>query len=185
MQSMRGFGMKMNNEKFPRLTQTLPHARKIGYCQACGQPEENSTLWQECDDQDNPEGIYLELCEECNQTKDFEGKPARKNTKRAMIVRHERMYHHVERHIWKPGLMHLCVDCVFAKDFDCSSPHRGGNLEVKGPEPLTYHIKAGRGRSGYYTNYSPATSCSGFLDGKILLEIGIGPIEFWDGTEHG
>ena len=49
---------------WPRLSQSLPHPRGVGFCQACG--EKDARVWQEHDDADKPHPIAVYLCGNCS-----------------------------------------------------------------------------------------------------------------------
>jgi hypothetical protein len=145
----------------PRLSRTLQGRRHRDHCQACDRHrtelESPLTMWQEHDDHDNPEPIFLMVCGQCNA-------PSGRRTKTTMIEAHPRLYDEAHEHCWQPGIMHLCTDCQFHHDLTCTHPaqkSRGGaGLEISGPEPMTIRARAKR-RGITWTAWKPATNCAG------------------------
>ncbi len=149
----------------PRLSETLSGTRHRDYCQCCGKHnhdlESDLTMWQEHDNNDKPEHIFLMLCEHCNA-------PSGKRTKSTLIEAHPRLYGAVHEHAWYPGIMHLCTNCQFHHELSCTHPDqksRGGNgLEITGPEPFVFHMA----RTGYFKSWYPAKFCAGRIPNPTL-----------------
>jgi len=67
--------------KFPRLSLDLPGKKDGLSCQKCGSTAELKR-WEECDDTDKPEGIFVTLCASCSDS---------------IIGPHARLYMPIER----------------------------------------------------------------------------------------
>lgn len=91
---------------WPRLSETLPHRRALDCCQSCGGADD-LRVWQEHDDMDRPERIYLVLCHTC--AAEIIGPPPR-------------LYRCLDRWAPGPGIMPTCQGCVHQKDLGCRSP---------------------------------------------------------------
>lgn len=153
------------SEKWPRLSQTLPGEKHPRQCQSCNRHDHeidecDLETWCECDDHDQPERVYVVLCETCNKTRDEHGKPSRRRT-RTLIDVHPRLYSQVPKNAWLPGITHLCDDCTHRTGHDCSMARFNGGegLTLNGPKPRTYHINA-RPRIGFVIIYERVRTCS-------------------------
>jgi hypothetical protein len=95
--------------EWPRLSETLSHPRTLVACQACGRgelPSINLAVWQEHDEADRPEPIFLVLCDACAR----------------LIEPHPRLYRRVDRWAPAPGIMPTCSGCRHQDALRCRSP---------------------------------------------------------------
>lgn len=126
-------------EKFPRLSVQLTHARDIGTCQGCGGPARQ--LWEEHDDNDKPEQILVALCDACSDR---------------LIEPHPRLYRIVHEHEPRPGAMPVCSSCGWRKGLNCThadlKANGGPGLPLNFPKPAVAMVdgtdKRGR-RTGW------------------------------------
>lgn len=95
------------SKDWPRLSKTLSKARRYEFCQSCDKGAEQT--WQECDEDDIPEIIYLRLCKTCADK---------------IIEPHPRLYIRLDEWAPAPGAMRCCIDCGNLKqgELDCRSP---------------------------------------------------------------
>lgn len=144
-------------EKWHRLSKALPAPRRPDTCQNCGRNDKQARLqiWRECDDRDQPQNIFVVLCEECTAT---------------LIKPHPRLYHDVPENKPIPGVMaHLCVGCKHRDGLDCKHPdlkaNGGPGLLIVAPQPTRGFMDGTRGgkRTGWMFEYwpGPATECKG------------------------
>ena len=135
-----------------RLSERMDQVRPDpSWCQSCGKTE-GLTPWQECDNQDQPENIFVFLCAGCSDK---------------LIEDHPRLY--VERSETGevlPGCMDVCSGCVHQSGTSCISPDsitRGGEGITFEPPPQIMHIcRSPRSKSGWMTiQTEPVVRCSG------------------------
>lgn len=102
----------------PRLSQLTMGRRALDTCQSCGRfageqtdygKKTNLSLWEECNDYDEPEGIYVVLCEACVKL---------------WIEKHPRLYRGLSWNAPAPGAMQLCTGCAFhgIANLSCNHP---------------------------------------------------------------
>jgi len=138
----------------PRLSATLSPLRWPRACQRCAATE-GLTFWQEHDDQDRRELVFVILCQRCADR---------------LIESHPRLYRELGRNEPAPGVMVICEACRHRVGV-CQSPRAAANggpglhfpaadssvhLQMAGP--------GGRGRRGRWLekwNAEP-TTCEGF-----------------------
>jgi hypothetical protein len=130
---------------WPRLSLDLPHHRDYATCQACGAPAK--TTWQECDDEDQPEPIYVRLCIPCADRR---------------IDPHPRLYRPIDKDAPAPGAMAACTDCQHAEALACQSPL----LKANGGPGLPIHsnqigFACARGKGGCRRLYDGPPRCDG------------------------
>lgn len=152
-------------KEWPRLSQTLPGPKDLSHCWACrasgviaaGQfpfPLDQLKLdvWQEHDNLDKPEPVYLLLCRPCSKQ---------------IIGPHPRLYASVAPHATVPGAMPACRACRFRQITKCLHPHLKANgglgLMLNFPAPAEVHVcRCGSGaRSGWEKVYMGAVTCRG------------------------
>lgn len=105
--------------KWPRLSQTLPGATDANTCQKCA-AKDDVRLWQEHDDNDQPEPIAIALCRQCEKC----------------INPHPRLYARIDAGQPFPGAMPTCDTCAHRAGLVCKSPLLKAN---GGPGlPLSY-----------------------------------------------
>jgi hypothetical protein len=159
---------------WPRLSETLPHPRDLRCCQACGSdilaslipvdgPKETAPytqpvvavpgldIWQEHDEADQPEHIYVVLCDPC---------AAR------LIEPHPRLYRRLDRWEPAPGIMPACRDCVHRKGLACGNPllkaNGGPGLPINAPiEGEGFACTRGKG-CRWFVQYAHAPECKGW-----------------------
>lgn len=151
----------MAKRPWSRLSETLPHPREPNRCQLCGEVDVALTVWQECDDADAPEQIYVVLCDLCEQ----------------VIEPHPRLYINQPRNKPLPGVMPQCAGCQHRDELTCRHPlltaNGGAGLLIKASQPTLIHfdgIKGGRRHGWTEQRYANPPECSG-LNGP-----GIGPV---------
>lgn len=129
----------MSAEKFPRLSVTLQGPRSPHECVCCGElnPEE---MWQECDDNDRPEPIFILLCRGCAKT---------------LIKPHARLYESHDRNTPFPGMMGICDNCINREGYRCdqSIANGGPGLLIGIAAPQTAHLNFGGGRGAWVKLY--------------------------------
>jgi hypothetical protein len=143
---------------WPRLSQTLPHRHPLT-CQACGASfidgGERLGFWQEHDDQDQPERIFVPLCQKCADR---------------IIEPHPRLYEKIDRNAPMPGGMPICIDCRFRDGLRCTHAdlvtNGGDGLRLTQVQPsvmfLDYRDKAARRRGKRIVSYyRPVSACAG------------------------
>jgi hypothetical protein len=154
-------------EHWRRLSIDLKHERNPFICQSCGttaltnyygsteiEPEDvGFERWQEHDQQDRPQPIYLVLCKECSDR---------------LIEPHERLYRPLGK--WAPalGAMRFCALCKFRDGLHCSHPdskeNGGPGLGLIMPKPTWAHLNYGGGKGEFRNIWlGPIKECSGFL----------------------
>lgn len=143
---------------WPRLSQTLTdHPARPDLCQACGEKHRSGNpigRWQECDDQDHPERVFVVLCRECAEE---------------IIEDHPRLYVEINNVQVVLGCMSVCGDCKHRDRFNsCQSPSssaHGGEGMWLHPAPQRVHIcnrsKKGRPSGWYWLTQGVITECSG------------------------
>lgn len=122
-------------------------------CRKCGIIGPAVELWQEHDDNDQPEHRYLWLCGACSDR---------------IVDKHERLYARINRNTPAPGAMALCIRCVHrnARGLCLTARSNGGpGMTITGPKPTVMHIdgrdSAGKRWSRNVRTYSsPPTRCS-------------------------
>lgn len=139
-----------------RLSKHRKEASSFLQCQLCGKGFDDICelrMWQECDDQDNPEaGNYLVVGKCC----------------RYKIREHPRMYREVPWGKGEPGaFILLCGNCPFRAGFKCTHPHLktngGQGLLLNTTNPIgtgPVHLNYGRGR-GAFVDFSVFSMCEG------------------------
>ena len=144
----------------PRLSETLSPIRRPFDCQRCGAIPpvggEPLTAWQEHNDADRPETIFVLLCRKCADK---------------VIEPHPRLYRRLSRNEPAPGVMQICSGCIYQIEGRCTSDllrSRGGpGLKFPGPDTTVHICRAGpkgRGRVGEWLKMWSAepTTCAGF-----------------------
>lgn len=139
---------------WPRLSESLSFYEP-GVCCKCGEPYNADThiTWQECDDLDQPEHRYVELCRDCADK---------------IVERHPRLYIPLEANTPAPGAVGICGDCRHRVKLRCGHPaalsNGGPGLELVSPKPARVHIyrRGGHRKSGWFDVYpGPPVACSG------------------------
>jgi hypothetical protein len=139
-------------KNWPRLSETLTHARAPELCQSCGQrvmQHRGLERWLECDDQDRPTNTVVILCARCSKN---------------IIEPHPRLYRQLLDGEPFPGVMPVCNGCRFTESLKCTCPAakiNGGEGLFFLPPPSRVHLNAGK-RSGWYWLGPPIETCSGF-----------------------
>lgn len=148
-----GSNRPRNSQAWPRLSEALPHLHPLK-CAGCGLDhyEELLTLWQECDQQDQPEIRYVLLCESCGDR---------------MIEPHVRLYARIDRNSPAPGAMEICADCRYREGLWCAKvkAHGGPGITIQAPKPMTGFWDGtdsrGRRTGGRFSSFAyPPHSCS-------------------------
>lgn len=160
-------------ERWPRLSTSLPHPRRLDACQRCGlgasedlgsegyeRTAEGVAIevlprWVEHDDQDQPEPIVVVLCTPCSEK---------------VIEPHPRLYERLPLFKPFPGAMGICVGCGHQEGLRCRSPsakvNGGPGMRVEFSLPAVYFVDGIRGgrRTGWRMERykGPATACSEF-----------------------
>lgn len=136
----------------PGLSETLPGLPRPDRCKGCGESAD-LLAWSECNEWDEPQrpAILLVLCQRCSDR---------------LINAHPRLYLRVDRLEPRPGIMALCVDCLFRRGLQCAHPklkaNGGAGLEVQFPQPSMMHLNYGGGRGEWRNFYpGPPTACAG------------------------
>ena len=126
--------------KWPRLSETLTGPIETQKCRSCGDINPDD-LWQECDDADQPEKIYILLCKPC----------AKK-----LIKPHPRLYIDLQRNQPIPGMMPICDNCVYREGYKCSQTLAAGGpgLRVQISAPSVCHVYYGGGRGEWLKLWS-------------------------------
>jgi hypothetical protein len=143
------------SERFPRLSETNPKHPLI--CQECKQqslPGETTELiiWQECDDRDKPEQIYIVLCVRCSNR---------------IIKPHPRLYRQTDKWGPVPGAMACCASCRLRAGgtLICSSKllkrFGGPGLPIRVTPGVRGFID-GKNYRGPFVTYSQPPTCDGF-----------------------
>lgn len=155
----------MTPHPWPRLSEDLEGPREPGVCQSCGRTAENDhvkiTPWQEYDDHDQREQIFVLLCATCSNT---------------LVGPHPRLYDYLPENKPEPGLMAICSDCLWRRGIYCENPHTTRNgglgLRVDFPQPMLMHVSMkDRSKSGWHTFYpGPATACAGRLTRETVQD---------------
>jgi hypothetical protein len=160
---------------WPRLSETLPHPPDLTRCQSCGNRLDDAAaanrpdppfsgasgaaiatpyalaVWQEHDDTDRPELIYIVLCEACADR---------------IIAEHPRLYRRVDRWAPVPGVMPACIGCRRADGLRCRSPllkvNGGPGLPIR-PNVAVEGFACTRGKGcRRFVQYAHAPECKGF-----------------------
>lgn len=141
-------------ERWPRLTQTLTGPDRPESCRCCGEPADD--LWQEHDDQDRPEHRYLWLCRRCGDR---------------TIEPHPRLYNRLDNCHPAPGAMRICGDCKHrATGGQCLCPsakaHGGDGISITAHHGARGFIdgtdRKGRRWGRAFISYNaPPSKCSG------------------------
>jgi hypothetical protein len=142
---------------WPRLSETLTCQRHINCCQSCGrgQLDGEVSLWQEYDENDEPEPIAVALCKQCSDR---------------LVEPHPRIYAKVARFAPFPGAMTICLACSHRDGVRCRSPDAKANgghgiWIVAGRANQIHVLRTPRSESGWITVYEgPPTGCSGLWD---------------------
>lgn len=141
-------------KSWPRLSQTLPPPESREKCQRCGD-RELVQIWQEHDEADRPEPVYVALCKQCSEK---------------IIDPHPRLYARLDCYEPLPGTMHTCTDCTLRKGLTCTSPllmaNGGAGLPVRSPQPTVMFIdgrdpKTGRRFGRREMRYDGPSTCDG------------------------
>jgi len=136
-------------KNWPKLSETLPHSTP-GQCQRCESSSE-LTYWQECDENDRPEIVFVVLCKACAD---------------AIIEPHPRLYKEQLASSILPGAMPICIDCKARDGMACRSPiakFNGGDGLKFEPEGQMVHLcRSPRSKSGWhYLSAGPVEKCNG------------------------
>lgn len=140
----------------PRLSEQLEPLAWPHVCQRCGRdtPRERLLVWQEHDDADRPELVYVVLCNPCSAR---------------VIDPHPRLYRELAPNEPAPGVMRICGHCEHQQLGRCCSPllRRNGGPGLKLPDPdSSMHVSysTGRGRKGGFirTWNKETLECPGF-----------------------
>jgi hypothetical protein len=140
------------SKAWPRLSVTLDGPRTPTVCQSCGS-NNGMVVWQECDDADKPQSIYVPLCGTCSTL---------------LIEPHPRLYRATDHWEPRPGAMPLCIICKNRDGNRCTHPdlkaNGGQGLKLTYPKP-TVAIVCGRGRGcrSHFTFHGPVSACAGQL----------------------
>lgn len=155
------------SKAWPRLSQTLPHLHPLK-CAACGAHDMGSrqdsmhssgtlTLWQEHDENDQPEARYILLCLRCGDQ---------------LIEPHVRLYGSLDRNTPAPGAMEICADCRFRDGTWCARAkcNGGEGVVITAVQPTTAFVDGMRGgrRTGWRMLIypKPPSACSGREEGR-------------------
>lgn len=138
--------------KWPRLTDALSHEKRPDRCQGCGSAD-RVTIWQEHDDKDKPEPLFLALCLECADK---------------VIEPHPRLYAGVSENAPMPGAMPTCVACTLRRGMTCTHPNLKANggpgLILKFPQPYVAMVDGthkGKRWGGRMLLYHAPVTCTG------------------------
>jgi len=108
--------------KIPRLSETSSWIAWPQVCRRCGAAVELS-VWQEHDDQDRRELIFVVLCRRCAER---------------VIEPHPRLYRELDQNEPAPGVMAICGQCRHQVAGRCRSPKAAANggpgLRFPGPD---------------------------------------------------
>jgi hypothetical protein len=135
---------------WPRLSVDLPHPRDYATCQACGRADDLLQTWQECDADDQPEAIFVRLCQACART---------------IVDPHERLYIQLRPGAPAPGAMPCCEGCKHLDGLTCKSPlllaNGGTGLPIV-PHVIARGIACTRGKGCRpYVEYGSFPTCKG------------------------
>ena len=147
-------------ELWPRLSEDLPGPRSLYRCQACGLACAPPTreIWQEHDQDDEPEPIVVVLCSSCSSE---------------IVEPHARLYTLLDPNEPIPGALGLCDGCRHQDQragLRCAHPaarqNGGEGLSIRIRRPTTAYVceaAPGGGRRGRALKIWPkqATACSG------------------------
>lgn len=142
-------------EKWHRLSKVLPHERRPDACQSCGRTVDGLIVWCECDDRDQPQNIFVVLCDGCSKR---------------LIEPHPRLYHQMPANKPIPGVMpHLCATCKHREALTCKHPdlkaNGGQGLMIVAEQPTVGFMDGTRNgkRTGWRFERwpTPATECKG------------------------
>ena len=134
---------------WPRLSDDLP----LNHPQECAQCGTGKDLhvWQEHDTADNPEPVFIVLCQRCSG---------------AIIEPHSRLYRCLRPNEPAPGVMPLCLNCAHRAGSQCFHPQgrfrKGPGLKLEYPSPTTAHLYYG-GSKGEWIKIYPGVvyGCAG------------------------
>ncbi len=147
-------------EPMPRLSAEVP-LHDLSECNECGDlgsVRDPLAVWQECDEADVSEDIYLVLCRRCSDR---------------LIPDHPRLYHRMVRHQPAPGAMPICTNCRWHAGTLCQHPRskaRGGpgvRLDGPGAQWTSMQVRGAHGRREHRTGIlyvGPVWGC----DQKVL-----------------
>jgi hypothetical protein len=138
----------------PRLSESLRTLSWPHRCQCCqcvnGSP---LSVWQEHDDADRPELIFVVVCATCADK---------------IIEPHPRLYRQLGRNEPAPGVLGVCQHCRHQVAGRCRSPkaraNGGEGLRFPAPDVNVHLCRRGKGaRSGWLREWSEeVSSCEGF-----------------------
>jgi len=136
--------------KIPRLSETCSFQAWPQICWRCGAAAPLS-VWQEHDDCDRREMIFVVLCASCAER---------------VIEPHPRLYRQLGRNEPAPGVMRICGGCRHQVAARCRSPkaaaNGGSGLRFPGPDG-NVHLNFGGGRGQWLKTWSAEpTECQGF-----------------------
>lgn len=136
--------------EWPKLSEDLP-SKEPGECQRCRATVPPLTYWQECDENDVAERVFVVLCAPCAKQ---------------IIEPHPRLYRELSPNTPMPGAMPICRDCSRRNGMGCFSPlakFNGGPGLTYEPEGQMVHLcRSPRSKSGWqYLAPCPVTACSG------------------------
>lgn len=134
----------------PRLSHDLTGPRSYDACQHCGLVSDALQTWQEHDQDDKPEVVYLRLCKPCSET---------------LIEPHPRLYAKLDPGAPAPGAMPCCEGCKHCEHLRCHSPmlkdNGGSGLPIR-PRIEGHAIACTRGRGCRpITLYAGFPTCDG------------------------
>lgn len=132
---------------WPRLSETLDTSSVLK-CQRCGAPT-SLVRWQECDDKDRAEMVFIVLCETCSGQ---------------VIEIHPRLYRDLMRDEIAPGAMSICEECPHRKGPRCTFPgakFNGGEGMYFHPPPQRIHLCRAKNSGWKVMQLEPITHCSG------------------------
>lgn len=141
--------------QWPRLSADLPGKKHIDTCQGCGSQRRDLFIWQECDEHDRPEMIFVVLCKPCTDR---------------LIEPHPRLYKRRANVDPMPGAMVLCIPCKHRDGTRCANTkatmNGGQGLNIIGPKPdvaFVHGTRNGRRCGWREVIYpGPPIACTGF-----------------------
>lgn len=137
--------------EWPRLSESLAGPRDPDRCQACGAAWQDLGIWQEHDQADRPEPVFVVLCMPCS---------------RRLIDPHPRLYAQLDPNAPAPGVMALCHDCRHRDGTRCACPlaaaNGGPGIGIKAHGQRAHFLCRPRRLSGNRTLWTrPPSACSG------------------------
>ena len=132
---------------WPRLSETLDTSSVLK-CQKCGSTE-SLARWQECDDNDRGEMVFVVLCRKCADE---------------IIEPHPRLYREYMEMEVAPGAMPTCEGCPQRQGARCKSPaarFNGGKGIWFHPGPQRIHLCRAKNSAWKILSEGPITHCSG------------------------